>query len=243
MTSTPYPSAATVRTYTQTLADDGYLFLDTLPDGFDHLHFAQEFGRVMRQYDGSVIWPVKADKQFDTLYHSRNTQQLMPHTECYEFDGVPPKYLVLWCIEPAKCGGGATMLYDSTHFLGQLSPEDRAHLAGTPVTYNASSGIQKSMTLSARHRVVTEQDVGRPLVRFSRNCMDHGGDPVMEHLAQAMVDTFEADHFTIDWTKNAFLIWDNHRMLHNRTAFTDRDRELHRLWMTAPVHHRAKTAA
>lgn len=229
-----YPTDKKIENYRRSLSDDGYLFVENLPDGFDHLYFAQEFGRVMQQYDGSVIWPVKADPQFDTLYHSRNTQQLMPHTECYEFNGIPPKYLVLWCVSPAHCGGGQTMLYDTDKYFNDLDPADLEYLKSTKVTYNASSGIQKSIQLSARHTVLTDIENSRSLVRFSRNCMDHGGDDRMEALAQGLVDTFERDHFDISWNKNDLLIWDNQRMLHNRSAFADRSRELHRLWMSNP---------
>jgi len=234
MTQGFYPTAGQIKRYQEDLHKNGYLYLEKLPDGFDNLQFAQEFGRVMRQYDGSVIWPVKADPQFDALYHSRNTQKLLPHTECYEFTGLPPKYLVLWCVNPASCGGGKTLLYDSLEYFNSLAHEDYSYLTNTYVTYEASSGIKKSMALSARHLILTPNNKDHDIVRFSRNCMRHDGDEKIEKAAAGLVESFEEDHFEIEWKQNAFLIWDNQRMLHNRTSFTDRTRELHRLWLSDP---------
>ncbi len=215
------------------LNNDGYLYIDDLPDDFEHFNFSQEFGKLTPQYDGGIIWSIKADPKYDDHYHSLNTKKLSPHTECYEFEGLPPKYLALWCKQPASCNGGQTTLFDAHSFLSSLQDNDLAVVKSQKVSFVSSSGIQSSaLGRNAKHPLISDEvnDNGRDLVRFSRNCMQTESS-VINKVADDLVDTFEEDHVSVTWSKNAFLIWDNHRMLHSRTSFQDKKRELRRVWL------------
>ncbi len=215
------------------LESDGYLYLEDLPEDFDHLAFAQRFGTLMPQYDGEIVWSIKADPKFDDHYHSLNTKKLNPHTECYEFEGTPPRYLALWCVHPASCGGGLTTLADGYRFIEQLSDSDRRYVSEKRFPYCSSSGIQASnLGRVAEHPMYDTSSQDRPIVRYSFNCMQRDGDARMEEIAQRFKQFFHDTCVGIEWKKNAFLIWDNFRILHSRTAYKDRARELRRVWLS-----------
>jgi alpha-ketoglutarate-dependent taurine dioxygenase len=213
------------------LNEHGYAYLDGIPEDFDHVAFLRQFGSFMPQYDGELIWSIKAQEHFDDVYHSLNTKPLMPHTECYEFDGLPPKYLALWCVVPAADGGGETMLADMYHFLDLLSDDERAHLAGQVCRFVSSPGLQEMDLGSAARHCMVALRAGRPsVVRFSYPCMSTD-DPLLLDIRERVVRFFEENRVAIRFAPRALLIWDNHRMLHSRSGYTDRNRHLRRVWL------------
>ncbi len=236
-TSTPtsqeeLQSPSVLTTYKQLLRAQGYLHLTGLPDNFDHVMFAEQFSPLQPQYDGRFIWSIKADPKFDEHYHSLNTKALNPHTECYEFDGTPPEYLVLYCVKPPADDGGKTQLFDAVDFVGKLDTSVQSYISEREFSFVSSSGIQaSSLGKTARHKIYEKRNGGRPILRFSYNCMERNGDQIAEDFSEKMVDQFKTDHKYIRWSKNDFLIWDNFRILHSRDAYQDRTRELKRLWL------------
>ncbi len=221
--------------YRELLEQQGYLYLQNLGDSFDFLNFAQEFGPLLRQYDKKVIWSIKAKDGFEDSYHSMNTNELTPHTECYEFDGIPPKYLVLWCVEPGSQGEGATYLCDVlSHILNQISPLERSKLETTSLRYFSTSGLVKEdLGREAFHPLLSYEKHRKPVIRFSEQCMDYAAELHVEGAILELNSFIENNKLSIDWTKNSFLIWDNHRMVHSRSSFSNRERELKRLWIAA----------
>lgn len=220
-----------ISSFKQILSRNGYLYIDSLPENFDHFRFVQEFGKLTPQYDGNIIWSIKADEKFDDHYHSLNTKKLSPHTECYEFPGIPPRYLALWCDIPATCGGGQTTLLDAQPFFDQLDSCERETVENESIKFVSSSGIQSSeLGVEANHYLITPRDNEAPLIRFSKNCVENSSE-IIDSIANKFVNEFENKHDAINWKKNAFLIWDNHRVVHSRTEFTDRERELKRVWL------------
>ena len=92
--------------FDRNLVDHGYVYLHNVPDTFDHLALLKELGDFMPQYDGKFIWDLTPEPDMDDVYHSRNTRALVPHTEAYEYPLLPPRYLALWCVQPAQGLGG-----------------------------------------------------------------------------------------------------------------------------------------
>lgn len=224
-------STEQIQQFRDQLKRDGYLFLADLPEGFDHFYFVQEFGKLMPQYDGRIVWAIEPKVEFDEHYHSLNTKKLSPHTECYEYPGMPPKFLSLWCKQPAECGGGQTTLLDVRPFIDELAGAERLAAHETKVSFVSSSGIQStSLGKKAEHTLVTDTGGEHPVFRFSRNCVE-STSPEIDAIGGKLVERFEQEHMAITWKKNSFLIWDNHRVLHSRTAFTDRNRKLERVWL------------
>jgi alpha-ketoglutarate-dependent taurine dioxygenase len=210
---------------------NGYVYVDGVPDAFDHGEFLTQLGPLMPQYDGEVVWSIQAQPRFDNLYHSLNNQALRPHTECYEFDGTPPRYLALWCVVPPSDSGGTTTLADMYGFLGTLTDDERALLDRRQYQFVSSAGVQ-DMELGrvARHCVVTRRPDDSQLVRFSCNCVADADD-FLSDIQKRVVGYFDAHHVSVKYERNALLVWDNHRMVHSRTAYEDRARLLKRVWI------------
>jgi len=216
------------------LKHQGYINFIDLPDDFDHVGFLQRFGDLMPQYDGQLIWSIKSEPQFADIYHSLNNKPLFPHTECYEFEGVPPKYLALWCIKAADCGGGQTTLADGYAFISSLTEEEREKLSSYVYEFFSSAGIQKSNLGRTAHHPVLDltSDVQEPIIRFAVTTMNDGGDPFMVDMRRRFREFFDRNHQPIFYKKNSLLLWDNWRMLHARTGFEDQTRHLKRVWLS-----------
>jgi hypothetical protein len=212
------------------LAEKGYLHLENIKSPFE---FAQEFGKLQPQYGGKMVWDVKADPKFDDLYHSLNTKKLFPHTECYEFQGRPPRYLVLWCIEPGKDEeGGETTLFDMANHISLNYPEDFVEsLKEKKFNFCSSSGVRKSNLGEVALNPFIETEGDHQIHRFSLNNVDLKEEKAVKDFCSDIHDKFEKSKIEIQWKKGGFLIWDNHRMLHSRNEYFDRDRTLQRVWL------------
>lgn len=220
----------TVASIQRLLDKNGYAYVGGVPEKFDHVEFLRRLGPLMPQYDGELIWSIKAQKRFDDLYHSLNTKPLLPHTECYEFPGTPPKYLALWCLVPTT-EGGQTTLADMYGFVDTLTQEERTRLAEGRYQFCSSSGVQDMELGRVAEHPFIERRPDRPtIIRFSRNNV-RAEDDLMPRILDQAVEYFDREHVAITFEPRAFLVWDNHRMVHSRTGYTDRRRHLRRVWL------------
>lgn len=216
------------------LSKEGYGYVTGVPDGFDHAGWlAEHVGPLMEQYDGCTVWSIKAEQRFEDVYHSLNTQPLSPHTECYESPGLPPRYLALWCVEPGEGQGGQTTLGDGFAFLDLLSEAEREAMATRIWDFVSSDGLQQmQLGLAARHPMLKRRDDAPPVLRFTCRCIaDPGGDPFLADIRHRLLRFFEDSHIAVSYQRNALLVWDNHRMLHSRTGYSDVRRHLRRVWL------------
>ncbi len=213
----------------QDLESVGYFYLRDVPDGFDHEGFIGRFGTLTAQYGGTRIWDLKPEQGMDHLYHSKNTQALVPHTECYEFPGEPPRYLALWCIQPAEGEGGATTLADGNELLAELSPSEVEQLRTRSYTFTSSEGLRhQGVEITNRHPILEPRPDGGLILRFSYNNTSPMTDPFLRGFLERGHEWFGERHFPVTIERNGLLLWDNHRMVHSRTAFSDRRRHLRR---------------
>lgn len=210
---------------------NGFLKVKGVGNENDYLQLANEFGNFLPQYDGQEVWSIKADPKFDDHYHSLNTKKLSPHTECYEFTGLPPKYLALWCLKAPDCGGGKTTLMDARKYIYSLPDQVVAHLKANEFEFSSSSGIQESsLGRVAKHTLISEHE-GEEIIRFSANCINTESNKMVDIVIKEFVEEFESNHIALDWDDGDFLIWDNRRVVHSRTEYKDRTRELRRVWL------------
>lgn len=214
------------------LAEYGSVYVDDIPEGFDHAAFLSGLlGPLLPQYDGQKVWSIKAEPGFDDVYHSLNTKRLTPHTECYEWQDTPPKYLALWCLVPNSDPGGQTTLADGRAFLDTLAEEERELLRSRRYHYVSSAGLQQmSLGLSAEHPVLEERPGREPILRFTCQCIADA-DPFCVDIGRRLQEFFDKNKAEIDFTPRSLLIWDNHRILHSRNAFSDPKRHLRRVWI------------
>lgn len=159
--------------------------------------------------------------------------ELSPHTEFYEFAAIPPRYVALWCVRPARTGGGGTTLADGYRFLEGFTAQDRLKLLNEEREWRSRPTLEMEGVEPASCRAPALRKNGEDLVmRFST--FDLRRD---RELTSRYIDTgrafFGANRITVDIEQYAILIWDNWRMMHARTAFTDPQRHLRRILIGA----------
>lgn len=214
------------------LTENGYVYMNDIPEDFDHVGFLRGFGDLMPQYDGRKVWSVRAQQRFEHVYHSLNSRALLPHTECYEFPGVSPKYLGLWGLVPASDGGGQTTLADSRGFVATLTDEEKDRLSTLRYEFVSADGVlEMKLGRTATHPIRELRASRDPIFRFSYNNVRHGDDPFLLDMRERVVRYFEEHHVAVDIEPYAILLWNNHRVLHSRNAFTDVRRHLRRVWL------------
>ncbi len=229
-------SDATLQQQHNLLQQNGYVNFVDLPDDFPHLDFVQRFGALVPQYDGQFVWSVKAEPGFENVYHSLNTKPLLPHTECYEFESRPPRYIALWCVTAPSCEGGQTILADSYAFLSSLKQAEREPLFSLVCKFSSTPGLQQSNLGSVAYHPICERSekTEKIIFRYSFSCLDDGGNQFIADIRQRVLDFFEKTSVAISYKKNSLVIWDNWRLLHARTGFKDSSRHLKRVWLSSP---------
>jgi alpha-ketoglutarate-dependent taurine dioxygenase len=216
----------------QLLQRHGYVYLDDVPSGFDHVRFLRRLGAFVPQHDGKEIWIVRPDARLATIYPSSTSEPLQPHTEGYDVDGVPPKYVALWCLAPARDGGGQTTLADGYAFVDSLTRSERHELTRRMYRFLPSTNVGGARPEHvASHAVLQTRPDRAPVLRFSCQRVCHDDDLFYMGIRKRLVDFFDDTHVSVEFAKYSLLLWDNHRMLHSRTGFQDPDRHLLRVWL------------
>ncbi|OGH64646.1 MAG: hypothetical protein A2821_04305 [Candidatus Magasanikbacteria bacterium RIFCSPHIGHO2_01_FULL_41_23] len=115
--------------------------------------------------------------------------------------------------------------------LATLTEEQRDYCRNQSYQFVSSSGIQSSgLGMVAVHPFLETLD-GEELLRYSYNCMQYSHDPVMTAIMKQCFYWFNEHHVAFFYQCNSFLIWDNWRVLHSRTAFEDNRREIKRVFL------------
>jgi alpha-ketoglutarate-dependent taurine dioxygenase len=220
----------------QLLSADGYVYLPGVPDGFDYVSELTKLGKPCLQYNGSVIRDVKPEPDIgDDVYSASNTRELTPHTESYEFDGLPPRYVVLWCVRPAEGTGGETTLADGYRFLRQFSTREQELMRSRIYEWRSNPSLaSRGVRMSARHPIL-EQSGEDLVLRYSNRDVVLVEDGLLPRYVDRGREYFDAAKLAVRIERNAILVWDNWRMIHARNRFTDRKRHLRRLLIGAEL--------
>ncbi|MGY0234107.1 TauD/TfdA family dioxygenase [Longispora urticae] len=217
------------------VARTGWAYITGAGEFFDHASAVAAFGELMPQRDGQLVVDIKPRPDLEDVRSSLNTSELAPHTENYEFPGVPPAYVALWCVRPAEGPGGETLLVDGHAFLDTLTGEELA-TARTAVTFTTGEGPARlGLHHSATHPMLEELDHGMGrLLRFSTFEVDRT-DPAVDALVGRTVDYFDACRHAVRIEASGLLVWDNWRVLHSRNGFSDPRRHLRRALLRSPL--------
>ena len=218
----------------------GYLYLPALPNALDWVRLAGQLtqGQLLMQDHGDRIYDVRLNHQALQTSDSKSTHPLRPHTDGPHL-AVPPHWLALYGVQDAACGGGYTQLTDGWELLRwQFSLAEQRRLMQQPYTFRDKTGSQKAIA------PLLEPGPGSALRwRYSHNCLLFGDpspdlaavsgqvDPWLQTVTDRIGDFCRACHVAIRLQPGSLLLWDNHRMMHFRTAFTDPNRHLQRLWL------------
>jgi len=231
-----YEHISAIRRFLQTT---GYVYLRGMNDDFDHFSEAHRLGEYVAQYNGRLIRDVKPDPDMaDTAVSANNMKALTPHTESFEFEGLPPRYVVLWCVTAAAGPGGETTLADAYEFLKEFSESDIALMYRRIYEWRSPASLSlQGIRISARHPILEQRSEGL-LIRYSSREMypvDRAEDNLCARYVQGGVRFFDRTRVEIRIEVHAMLIWDNWRMIHSRNAFTDPRRHLRRILLNP--HH------
>ncbi|MEU7411031.1 TauD/TfdA family dioxygenase [Streptomyces sp. NPDC042638] len=208
----------------------GYVFMCNVPDTFDPVAFCKRLGDFVPQYTGVLVGDVTPEPGMEEFYHAGNTKPLYPHSEGYDFEGLPPRYLALWCERPNTGAGGETTLADARAWSETLGEADRAYLCERVFAWETTDAMRHlGLDLHPEHPVLEEHPDGL-IVRYSFNNLVRGDDEdIVGPLLADAREYFERHHVAVQYERRDMLVFDNWRMLHARNAFTDTGRHLRRI--------------
>ena len=214
-------------------------------------NFLGHFGRLLPQFNGELSYDVKAAA--DSASHhwswSKSTHELTPHTEATVYDP-PPRYLALYCVQPAACGGGHTIMADAYDMIEQIDHQLHHSLWNQPIDFSVEGNPTGEKKRNAEFPMLCLAQDNTPIVRFSYNVLWYGRFyPEAEKLSDKAYDPGDIDPFVrkictickqyVDFKhtkvltpQGGLLIWDNFRTLHARTGFTDSKRHLIRYFLS-----------
>jgi TfdA family taurine catabolism dioxygenase TauD len=197
----------------------------------------QGLGGFIAQDGGTVRYRVKSTAAASNLSSSKSANALNPHTEA-SYHPTPPRFLALYCVCAAACGGGHTLLADGYEMLRSLGSRERETAMHEPIWFGDPTHL-----LSYSGPVF--EPGPPPTLRFSYNLLRHqlydpetaqifsAGQPqtARERLADKLLAGFQRCHEATDIPMRGLLIIDNRRIVHGRTAYSDHQRELIRYWI------------
>lgn len=220
--------------FRQLLENNGYVHVVNVPDTFDHVAFLQELGEFQPTPTGTLVGDVKPERGMDDVNHGQNRGSLQPHTEGYEFRGLPPRYLALWCVTPPAGQGGETTIFDGNRILAEFTDGERDHFRNTVYHWGSTEGLARhGVTPTAEHPVLAEHK-GAQILRYSTSYLVvPDGDELGRRLIDRGNALFEESHVAVRYRKRDLVVWDNWRMLHSRNAFEDPARHLKRVQIAA----------
>lgn len=247
MTGSPAISTLKCGAEPTTLADEmadaigahGYVCVDGVPDNLDYLSVLSLLGTPLPQYQGELIRDIRPDPAMEEFEVSAlNTKPLVAHTEHFEFTGLPPRYVALWAVEPARGPGGETTIADGYELLSTFSQQEQAIMTTREFEWRSPASLTAEGVREAAYHPIAEHTPWGVVVRFSgreMRCRAPGGgyadDPLLIEYRDRGLRFFELSCHPIKIARNSLLVWDNWRMLHSRTGFSDSRRHLRRVML------------
>lgn len=199
------------------LRTSGFCFVRELPESTSPCDFLQHFGKIRTQTDGSLFYQVKAGNYLQPSLG----ESIMPHTDEFNCEQNPPKIVALQCITPSE-DGGMTCVADGYSWLKQLGTEDKILLSSTWTFKKAESSTRLP---------VLSQSMGQKILRISFGHLQFSESESMKRIMNNLLDWFRFHSVAIQHSRNSLLIWNNWRIIHGRTSYTNISRELHRYYL------------
>lgn len=212
------------------LESNGFFKLGNVDSEEAFLSIAKNLGTLVPQYDGALVWSIKAKEKAARSYHSLSTGELLPHTECYEFAQTPPKYLALWCKDPGQGEGGSTLLGSLKSAINTVcTSEELEKLKKYNLSFSTTPGLKED---GMNHEFKCPMISDNGVIRFSVKCMTGRDLPWLESRKEDIKNQLYRNSFEFKWSRGDLLLWNNHELAHWREGFTDINRELRRVWLS-----------
>lgn len=226
----------------------GLSHLDPASRSFVLFALAQCIGRPTPtdKLDQRIVWDIKvrADKlrEGSISTFSEHPYEADFHTDTQYFPD-PERYLSLYCIQPAACGGGRSTFRDLDCILEQLSRsaagreavaylQDRALPFRIPATFTSTGRADCQEVTCAP--IFGE----RPRLRYRRDTLEAGlkvfpeqDGPELRRALGVFQAEIDAPDLRLETRLEAddFFIVNNHEALHGRSDFQDHHRHLLRI--------------
>lgn len=198
------------------LRTDGYLFFLQLTKPLKE--FLTLFGGLSFQEDGRQYYVVRAGERLQ----SDDGGSLMPHTDDFNIEGDPPRFVALHCIRPDEDGYGRTSIADGYSWLETLSPSATKLLENLWRYRKGNRWVEKPfLSAIGGHRVLR--------VSFGHLAFAHNEE--MRKVMAGLSRWFGGEAKPVVHRCGSLLIWDNWRIIHGRNAYADLQRELHRYYL------------
>ena len=228
------------------VSQHGYVLIDHVAEVHDAEEILQRLGEIVPQYDGRKSHEIRATPGYEGMIHSKTMSDIYVHTEAPGWDPVP-RYLALYSHAQARCGGGHTTLCDGLRLLEDLSEDEKRLVYKTKIDFPGPYGQARKPAWTIRESIASQTSDGDLILRFSYTHLTFGdytppaGKQVASEalplgkagvaLASHATRFFEENHLPILIPDKGLLIWDNWRMLHGRSAYTDKRRHLTRYFV------------
>jgi len=191
-----------------------------------------------------VIWDVRAQKRDSTYFStfSETDGEAAFHTDT-QYYPAPEPHFVLYCMEPARCGGGYSSVLDASALRRDIERTDpwlAKVLSDKKFPFRVPTAFITGDNPNAVEATLAPVFSDTPMIRYRRDTLAAGlkyfpeyGDADVHraldafevHLAKC---PHQAEFFM---PKDSLVLIDNHRSLHARTSFQDHERHLLRIRM------------
>lgn len=189
--------------------------------------FLENLGSIYRQYGNNTVWDVVP--RFIGADTSVGNEYIPLHTEMNEFS-VPPDYVALFCVRNSH-NGGLLKLVDSHKLIRRLSETELKKLEDVVLKFRAKKSIEQDYGhIEQQAPILSLDDSNGSTIRFSKNAEVVNDKEVVSWFSEKI------ESLTVTLNRqmkpNELLIWDNARILHGRSKFTDKDRLLWRICLS-----------
>ncbi len=195
--------------------------------------------------EGRILWdvtPRPTAGDYDATFSEHDGEAAF-HTDT-QYYPVPERWIALYVMTPAGCGGGLSVLCDGEAVRGALDrPETRwaLHLLESqPLPFRVPSLFTTDRRPGAVQATIAPIFSTCPGIRYRRDTLLDGWSHFPEYRSRELEDAVRvleaelvgSDHAVrFAMPRDSLLVADNHRALHARTGFTDRRRHLLRVRM------------
>lgn len=199
--------------------------------------------------DQKVVWDVRTLTTKDKCNHqptfSEHSHEAKLHTDTQYYDD-PERYMMLYCNQPANCGGGWSTLRDVQCIKKALNKTPKgqhamAVLAQTAMPFRVPMSFTHDGKKSTREFTYAPIFADKPQIRYRQDTLVQGlkhhqeiDTPDIQQALQTIEQELEQQQKLVKvlLPQDALLLVNNHECLHGRTEFSDSNRHLFRLRMS-----------
>ena len=194
----------------QEIEKEGYVHLENIgladPNG-DLEKYLGSLAKPIAYLGLPLVMDLKPKPGFQPASYA-GTGEFDLHTDLSWYE-TPPKYIGMFCVANESAHGGAPLLSDGWKALNDLEAAEVADLKSNAITFPPPDHIDYAPLTGP----IVEEQEGQPMIRFRYDLLTDPG-PAVQHFFQAV----NRRVIHLDVQPGSIFIFDNHRMLHGRTA-------------------------